>query len=120
MPFDGGSLAVPKLLIVIIVIVLGITRSIFRVAAEPEGCWFESSLRSHSLQQFADDDSFAQFSRCPFPSPFHASLSSRRKSNRMLASPRSDFPIIFSQPLHVQHDPVGESAMASHRPFVES
>jgi hypothetical protein len=44
----------------------------------------------------------------PFPRPFHAGFSLALESSRMLGHRRSLFMLIFSQPVHVQYDPVGE------------
>jgi hypothetical protein len=81
-------------------------------AAVPNQLRKSSSAASHSLQQVADDDSFARSSRCPFPSPFHAGLSSGFKSTRMLAHQQSHVSSAFSQPV-VRQNRVGFTVVES-------
>jgi hypothetical protein len=67
-----------------------------------------SSAASQPLQQLVNDARFVVPSRYPFRGRFHAGFSLAIECTRMLATRRSRFMLVSSQPGHVQRDPAGE------------
>jgi hypothetical protein len=67
------------------------------------------SAASHFFNQLRTSDLSSFLHVAVFRAQFHAGFSSLLERTRMVAHRRSRFILISSQPVHVQHDPVGES-----------